>query len=123
MAEVKTVELIVPQGTKFVYAVTYVDPDLDDDPIDLTGYSARLHVRAKIADTAVIYEADSQPGGDIAISPGIGKITLSVPASVTALWTFKKAFFDLEIVLDTDADDVTRLVKGTMLLDLEVTRE
>lgn len=120
MAPVKTVELEVPQGSTFVYTVTYVDPDLDDAPIDITGYSARMHIRLRIADTTTIYEADSELGGDITIDPLVGKVTLKVPAAVTAQWTFKKAVFDLEIV--DGSGDVTRLVKGTIVLDPEVTR-
>ena len=120
MAEVKTVELLVPQGTTFHYLMSYVDPALNDEPIDLTGYSAQMHVRAKLKDTATIYETDSSVGGHITLGGLTGKVLLEVPDEVTATWSFKRAVFDLEIVSPTG--EVTRIVKGTLLLDPRVTR-
>jgi len=120
MAEVKVVDLVVPQGSTFPFTVSWVDPDFDDAPIDLTDYIARLHVRAKVGDPVPIYQTDNDVGGHITITPAQGKVRLEVPASVTALWTFKKAVYDLEV--EDNAGFVTRLVKGTMYLDLEVTR-
>jgi hypothetical protein len=117
MAAVKEVELIVPQGTTFIYEVTYVHPN--DGAVHLGGYTARLQVRETIASTDVIYEATTE-NGHITIDGSHGRVTLKVPAAVTELWDFKKAVFDLEI--ESATGEVTRLVKGTMELDLEVTR-
>jgi len=120
VAAVKEVELIVPQGATFIYEVTYKDPDTDL-PINLTGYSARLQIREKIDSTTTIYSALSTgltPA--LVITAGSGLVVLTVPATTTAGWTFKKAVFDLEI--ESTLGVVTRLVKGTMILDKEVTR-
>jgi hypothetical protein len=120
MAAVKEVELILPQGATFIYEVTYKDPDTDL-PINLTGYSARMQIREKVDSTTTLYSALSTGVSPaIVITAGSGLVVLTIPATTTAAFTFKKAVFDLEI--QSTAGVVTRLVKGTILLDKEVTR-
>ena len=119
MAAVKEVELVVPQGATFIYEMTYVDPLTNNAPVNLTGFTARMQVRAKLGDAAIVYSADTT--ADMAIpAPATGVVLLTVPAAVTATWTFRRAVFDVEIV--SSAGIVTRIVKGAMLLDREVTR-
>jgi hypothetical protein len=117
MAAVKEVELILPQGATFVYEVTYKDPDTDL-PINLTGYTARLQIREKVESTSTLYSGTTDD--DITIIGASGLVVLTIPAVTTTAFTFKKAVFDLEI--ESAGGVVTRLVKGTVLLDREVTR-
>lgn len=120
MAAVKEVELIVPQGATFIYEITYKDPDTDL-PINLTGYSARLQIREKVDSSTIIYSALSTGVNPaIIITGGSGLVVLTIPANTTRDFVFRKAAFDLEIESSTGV--VTRLVKGTMILDKEVTR-
>ena len=119
MAAVKEVELIVPQGTTYTYVVTFVDPDNAGAPVDLSGYSARMQARAKVADTATLYSTTSS-GGHLTLGATAGTVTLVIPASVTAAWTFKRAVFDLEV--ESPSGAVYRLVKGVLSVDPEVTR-
>lgn len=120
MAAVKEVELIVPQGTTFFYEVTFVDPAANNAPIDLTGFTARMMARDKVADADPPKYATTSNGGHLSINAAAGKVRLEVPASVTATWNFKRWVFDLEV--ESPAGKVYRLVKGSMTLDLEVTR-
>lgn len=120
MAAVKEVELVLPQGATFIYEVTYKDPDTNL-AINLTGYSARMQIREKVESTSTIYSASTTGVSPaIVITAGSGLVVLTIPAATTAGFTFKKAVFDLEI--ESSSGIVTRLVKGTIILDKEVTR-
>jgi hypothetical protein len=118
MAVVKEVELVIPQGATFIYEITYKDPS-NNTPINLTGYTARMQMREKIDDTATIFSATTENGA-LFVSGSTGMVVLTIPAAITAAFQFKKVVFDIEI--QSAAGVVTRLVKGTMLLDREVTR-
>lgn len=121
MAKVQEVELIVPQGTTFFYQVTFLDATANNAPVDLTGFVARLQARVKVSDPdPPAYATDSLPGGHLTIVAASGVVRLEVPATVTAAWDFKRWVFDLEV--ESPTGTVYRLVKGSMTLDLEVTR-
>jgi hypothetical protein len=122
MAAVTEVELIVPQGSTFIYEVTVRDPDTDL-PMDITGYKARLNARLKIDDPLPVYAADSEDASpDLEIIGPTGKVRLTIPEPTCAAFTFKKVGFDLEIESPLPESHVTRLVKGFWILDKEWTR-
>jgi hypothetical protein len=118
MPAVKEVELIVPQGATFVYEITYKDPQTQL-PINLTGHTARMQIRENVDSTTTIYSATTESGAIVIIGAS-GLVTLTIPAATTTAFQFKKAVFDIEIVSGSGV--VTRLVKGTLVLDREVTR-
>lgn len=88
-------------------------------PIDLTGYTARMQIKAKLADATSILELTSENFG-ITISPSSSTIALFMSASTTAAFTFKSAVYSLEMV--SSGGIVTEIMSGTMTLDKEVTR-
>ena len=108
----------IPQGATYRgFDFTYYDDD--GDPHDLTGYSARMHIRAKHSDPdPPLYEALS--GGDITLGGVAGTILIIIPAAVTAAWTFKEGVYDLELV--TPGLEVIRLLEGHISVTPEVTR-
>jgi len=86
-------------------------------PVNLTGYSARMEIRDKYAGL-LLHRMDTT-GGTILIDGPNGSISFEIPASVSATWTWRNAVFDLELV---DAlGRVTRLIQGTITLTPEVT--
>jgi allophanate hydrolase subunit 2 len=88
-------------------------------PVDLTGYTARMQIRAKITDTAPLEELTTV-NGKIQIDT-IGKsIILLVDAPTTAAYTFSSGVYSLEMVSPTGV--VTQLTAGTITLIKEVTR-
>lgn len=117
----KSVRWVVPQGATFVAEVTFVDPDASSMPVDLTGCAARMQARAAVADAdPPLYSTDSGVGGHLVLGGTAGTVTLTIPATVTAAWTFTRAVFDLEVELPSGV--VHRLVKGELFIDPEVTR-
>jgi len=88
-------------------------------PVDLTGFTARMQIRAKIDDTAVIKELTTGNGA-IAINNTTKTITLTIPAEETAAFTFSTAVYSLEMV--SSGGQVTPFCNGTITLVKEVTR-
>lgn len=86
--------------------------------IDVTGYTARMHIRKKLADVAFEVELTSENGG-IILGGTDGSITLSLTAAQTTEMDIKGGVYDLEMVKD---EIVTRLLEGTVIISLEVTR-
>lgn len=109
-----TYNFVIPQGADFALECLWT---IDAIPVDLTGYSARCQGRSSVFDTTPIWsktEAD-----DIALTPS-GDITISWNAAETAAYAFSQAVYDLELVSPSGV--VTRLLQGTISLNLEVTR-
>jgi hypothetical protein len=111
-----TYNFTVEQGTTLHLIFTWLQPNRD--PEDVTDYSARMQIRETIGSASTIAsftDADALTVGDTD-----GVVTLDVDATETASWSFKKAVYDLE--LESPEGIVTRLVKGTIILDPGVTR-
>lgn len=121
MPQITEVELIVPQGAVFPYEVTYVDGNNGDAAIDFTGLEARMHVRTSLDAAVPTFESDSAVDALWTLTPLIGKLKITIPATVTALWTGPRYVFDIELYDPADTAIVWRVVKGTMELDREVT--
>jgi hypothetical protein len=88
-------------------------------PTDLTGFSARMQIRASLNDTAVIQELTSE-NGLINISNINKTITLTIPAATTAAYNFSTAVYSLEMV--SSGGQVTPFCAGSFSLIKEVTR-
>ena len=88
-------------------------------PVVLTGYTARMQLRAKIDDTTTIDEY-TDVNGKIVIDTSGYTILILVDAVTTAGYTFSSAVYSLELVSPTNV--VTQLAYGTITLVKEVTR-
>ncbi len=112
-----TLHLTIEQGATFNPVMTWKDQA--GNPIDLTGYTARMQIRATVDDSTVIHEL-STTNGELVLGGVAGTITFGIPATTTASFTFQEAVYDLELTaLD---GTVTRLLKGSVYLSPEVTR-
>ena len=112
-----TLHLTIEQGATFNPVLTWKDQA--GTPIDLTGYTARMQIRATVDSSTVIHEL-STANGELTLGGTAGTITFGIPAATTAGFTFDEAVYDLEL---TDASGVvTRLLKGNVYLSPEVTR-
>lgn len=107
----------IEQGASFGRA--YVLRDSAGDPVDLTGVTARMQIRQSVASPDVLLELTTE-NGMLVIDPLNGRTDISLDADTTAAMTWRRGVFDLELVDGTGW--VTRLVRGTITVIREVTR-
>jgi hypothetical protein len=84
-------------------------------PADLTGYSANLQIRPFALSTTVLFDASA----DIVLGGVSGTITLTIPATSTAAFTWWNGVYDL--LLTSAAGVVTRLLQGSVTVTPGVT--
>ena len=119
--------LVIRQGKtlrrhwKWCNPVPGSNPPLADEsnPIDMTGYSARLQVRRRTSDVTLLSFTDAL-GGGLTINGPSGDVDLEVSDTVTAALGFSSAVWDLEV--EAPDGTVTELDSGRAVLKREVTR-
>lgn len=89
-----------------------------NQPVDLTGVTARMHLREKLESTTTILELTTENGGVI-VDNTEKTITLFISPTATAALTFTSAVYSLELI---KAGDVTPFITGSVSLVKEVTR-
>ncbi len=89
-----------------------------NQPIDLTGYTARMQIREKLTSTEVVKELTTENSG-ITIDTANYTITINISAADTALFSFKTAVYSLELV---KASVVLPFIYGSITLDKRTTR-
>lgn len=107
--------MICPQGATFSKVLTY---SIDSQPVDLTGYTARMQVREKHISKTAIINITTENGG-IFLGGEYGTITLYIADEVTQLFVAKEYVYDLELISETY---VYRLIEGKFIVTPEVTR-
>ncbi len=102
-------------GTTFSLAPVW---KINGTPVNLTGYSADMQVRAA-TDTAIVVEL-STTNGKAVIAESLGQVTLTLtPAQTTAL-TPGAYIYDLN--LTSAAGDVTKILAGNFAVIASVTQ-
>lgn len=118
-------DLFIEQGATFVEVFTWKDSTGIVKP--LTGYIARMQVRASYSANSTLVDA-STTNGKIVLGGAAGTITITLPATETTTYTGwptsgsslqGTGVWDLE--LESPTGVVTRLLKGKVTLDPEVT--
>ena len=99
----------------------YVSGGLADNgtPNNLTGYTARMQVRATIAAASALLDLTTSNGG-IVLGGTAGTIRILATAAQTAALTIDEGFYDLELI--DGAGAVRRLLYGAVTVSKEVTR-
>jgi len=110
-------DFTIEQGATFKRIMTWKDSS--GNPIDLTGYQARMQIRPAKDSPGVILTLDTDANGGIALGGNNGRITIEISAARTASLDFKTAVYDLELEKD---GNVVRLLEGSVTLSKEVTR-
>lgn len=108
------VNFVCPQGSTFTRTLTY---KINDAPVNLTGYNARLQVREYHYSDDFIASLTDTSG--ITMGGSAGTITVSMAASATENFVSGDYVYDLEIVT---GGTVTRLIEGKFTVTPEVTR-
>lgn len=90
-------------------------------PVDLTGCTARMHVRTQTNASDPPVRSLATGGQGITLGGVAGTITLELTAADTATLAAGRYVYDLEIV-HADGVRVTRLCGGNVTVSAEVTR-
>ena len=109
--------LYIEQGATFQKTLTWKDSS--GNPINLTGYTARMQFRRSAASADVLYSATTT-NGKITLGGVAGTVALVLPAADTELFDFGCAVYDLEV--ESSGGTVYRLLEGGVEVSLEVTR-
>jgi hypothetical protein len=105
----------IEQGATFNLLMTW---RIDNVPVNLTGYTARLQARIDVDETETILSLTT--GAGITLGGAAGTITLDQSATQTAVLPKGEYVYDLE--LQTSGGIVTRLLQGELNISAEVTR-
>lgn len=89
-------------------------------PVDMAGFTARMQIKAKLADTTSILELTTDANDGIVIDNVVKTITITLAATQTAALTLKSMVYSLEMV--SSGGVVTEILSGKLTLDKEVTR-
>lgn len=108
--------IVAEQGATFTRTLTWTDNA--GAAIDLTTYTARMHVRVETHSASTVLTLTTENGG-ISLGGASGTITLQASATTTAALDAGSYVYDLEMV---SGSVVTRLVQGTFVVNAEVTR-
>lgn len=106
------------QGATFVLPITWQDES--GDPVDLAGFTARMHLRSPRNAPDPALELTSENGGIALVADGEIELRIA-PAHTSPLAADKVYHYDLELASPTG--EVTRLIEGEITLRREVTRE
>ena len=88
-------------------------------PVNLAGYTAKMHIRSKPESKALILEL-STDNGRIILNETTGSIRLFISASDSALLSVcDKAVYDLELY---NGAVTTRILQGNVIISPQVTR-
>lgn len=116
---------------KLYQGQTWVEPlqlkNADGTDMNLTGYSARMHVRRDIGDATTVLELDGVNGRLTIPTPLEGRLLLRVEAEDTAAlvlpnYEVQSWVYDLEIFMPGPPEYVQRVLQGYVLAFPEVTR-
>ena len=123
----------VEQGATTDFELVYKDSS--GNPVDLSGYTARMQLKDSIGGSSTYLTLSSSlqsdgtglnlsgSGGNNASKPlTSGSIGIYISHATSSNLTFSSAFYDLEIVSGSgNTATVTRLVQGKVNLSKEVT--
>jgi hypothetical protein len=113
--------ILIEQGATFNLRLEWTDSD--QNPVDLTGFHVRSHIRPRLESETILLDLDSNESNiliDFAPLDETGVIDITVSALVTEQLDFASAVYDLEV--ESPDGTVTRLVQGRVRLSREVTR-
>jgi hypothetical protein len=106
--------MICPQGATFSKRLTW---SIDDEPVDLTGYTARMQAKDKAGSSCAPVVNITTENGGISLDDD-GNIDLLISASDTTGIYAKDYFYDLELVTGST---VYRVIEGKFIVTPEVT--
>lgn len=86
MAE--TYKLEIEQRSTFTQTVEYLDSQ--NQPVDLTGYSAAMQIRRTVESADALLSLTDDSGGGLIITPLLGKIEINIDAATRQIISISK---------------------------------
>ena len=125
-----TYNFTIEQGSTLDFEIAY--KDANSNPIDLTGYQARMQIKNQPGGaTTYLTLSSSLDGSGTGLNlsgsagtnpPTSGTIGVYIAAITSSLLDFNTAFYDLELVTGSGPTaTVTRVIEGKINLSKEVT--
>jgi hypothetical protein len=111
-------DLEIKQGATFTRTILW--EDAAGYPFDMTGWTAKLQIRAGYSSISPLLTLTSSPAAGIVITPLIGQIDITITAAQSATIQQDRAVYDIEI--DKGGGVRSRLVEGKVMIYREVTR-
>lgn len=110
-----TYNISITQGETVSRTLTWA---IDSQPVNLTGYSARMQVRERVSSERILLELTT--GAGLTLGAEAGTVTISITDTVTAALTPAGCVYSLE--LTSPDGEVTPLLSGSFSVRAEVTR-
>jgi hypothetical protein len=110
--------IVADQGATLSRTITWKDSA--KRAINITGYTARMHVREEVESSTIVLELTTT-NGRITLGGSSGTVTMTVSAATMATVPAGKYVYDLEIVAPVTGV-VNRLIQGNFAVRPEVTR-
>ena len=110
--------IVADQGATLSRTITWKDSA--KRAINITGYTARMHVRATVESSTTVLELTTT-NSRITLGGSSGTVTMTVSAADMAAIPEGKYVYDLEIVAPVTGV-VNRLIQGNFVVRPEVTR-
>lgn len=111
-------DLSIEQGAK--YTKRFLWKDVNGNPVNLTGYSARMQIRPTVTNPTILLELTTD-NGRILLGGAAGTIDLNIGSTITDSLT-RGGVYDLELYLTADPDSAIRFAEGSVEVSKEVTR-
>ncbi len=103
--------LVIDQGTNFSTTISIAN--MDDEAIDLTGYSAVAQIRKH-------YSSSNSVNFGVSIDAALGDLTLSLTPAQTNAMVPGRYVYDVEVMDSSNV--VSRIVEGLVTITPSVTR-
>lgn len=112
-------DLHIDQGT--TYTQNFIKKLADGvTPQNLTGYTARMMIRAFADSSVVVFDSDDE-AGSLTVTGAEGKVTINLSDEITG--GFPAPFTGVyDVELDDGAGVISRLVQGEIIISPNVTR-
>jgi hypothetical protein len=111
-------DIVCEQGATFRRTIVW--KDRYGAPVNLSGFSARLHARPFVTSEDILVELNEDNGGAVVANPVDGRIELFIqPFDIEDL-AAQEGVYDLE--LESALGEVYRLLQGRFKISPEVTR-
>ena len=107
--------ITVYNGTTFALSPVW---KVDNLPVNLTGYSAKMQVR-DISGNLIVEL--STANGKITITPALGQVNLALTATQTASGTLAAGNYNYDLNLTDSASNVYKILEGAFAVKASVT--